>query len=326
MSGDTVARAPEGDALGSDALEAPESEADQSLRGGMVKILIAVLANVGVLTALLVYFGWVRSERFASYLGIDEAVFSMSVDEYVRRSVQSVFILPLAAAVAALAWVAFDHWWRRRRSRLGADDRVVVFFARWMWVLAVAVFVLGVVFWIIGYAWTYIAAPMICTAGLLLFLYSFSLRATLPGAVPFAPLTEGVLRGAVAILAAIGLFSSATNFAIVEGTELGRTFGMTVATLPEIEVDSDRPLDIVAPGVLTSCFTEGETTRYHYRGLRYLESTGGNYFLISRDWTPDYGIVVILPMSDEGLRYTFVKDAAGDRDSAYPPCEEGSTS
>lgn len=315
------------DDVGQGDFDAPvDLEEHRALRGGMTKALVAVLANVGVLTALLVYFGWVRSDRMAAYLGIDEAILGMTVDDYVRRSVQSVFILPLAAAAAGLAWVAFDQWWQRRRVRFGDDDRIVVAVARWLWVVALGVFVLGILLWLVGYAVTYIAAPLVCAGGLLLLLYSLSLRSHLPSSVGFAPLTEGVLRGSIAILVAVGLFWSATNFATVEGTELARRFPSTVATLPSVEVDSAAPLDIVAPGVETSCFGDGRDVRYHYRGLRLLESTGGNYFLISDGWTPEYGVVVMLPISSDDLRYTFVRDVSGDsRDADYPPCEEAST-
>lgn len=302
-------------------VDSADSIENQALRGGMVKSLLAVLVNVGVLTALLVYFGWVRTDRMAMMLGIDEAILGMTVDDYVRRSVRSVVLLPIFAAAGGLAWVAFDQWWQRRRIRYGNDDRAVVFVARWMWVFAILVFLLGIAFWLIGLAFTYIAAPLICAAGLLLLLYGFGLRSHLPGAVPLAPLTDGILRGSVAVLVAVGLFWSATNYATVEGTELAREFPGRISTLPGVEIDSASPLDIVAPGVEVSCVGEGEGTRFHYRGLRLLESTGGNYFLISDEWTPTYGVVVMLPMNADGMRFTFVRDVAGIRAEDFPPCE-----
>lgn len=308
------------------AAEAPEpdSEEAEALRGGLVKTLLAVLVNVGVLTALLVYFGWVRSDRMADLLGLDEAVLGMSVDDYVRRSVRSVVLIPIYAAAAGLAWVAFDQWWRRRRVRHGMGDPAVAFTARWLWAGAVAVFAAGIGLWLVGYAWTFIAAPLVCTGGILLLLYALSLRGHLPGSVRFAPLTEGVLRGSVAVLVAVGLFWTATNFATVEGTDLARDFSGEVASLPGVEIDSDHPLDIVAPGVEQSCPVSGDTVRYHYRGLRLLESTGGNYFLVSDGWTPAYGVVVMLPAGADGVRYTFVRDLAGLREAeAFPACPTG---
>lgn len=303
-----------------DPLEAADS---RDLRSGLVRTLLAVLANVGVLTALLVYFGWVRADRMATLVGLDEAILGMTVDDYVRRSVRSVFLLPILAAAAGLVWVGLDQWWQRRRVRAGIDDPAVVFVARWLWAAAVLVFGAGIAMWLAGHALTYTLGPLVCVAGLLLFLYALSLRSRLPGAVGFAPLTEGVLRGSVALLAAVGLFWSATNFATVEGTELARDFEAHVASRPGVEIDSTVPLDIVAPGVETSCFGTGDDMRYHYRGLRLLESSGGNYFLTSEDWSPVYGVVVMLPTDAEGTRFTFVRDAAGVRADAYPPCDSG---
>ncbi|WP_426323649.1 hypothetical protein [Microbacterium sp. E-13] len=300
-----------------------DKSGDDAVRGGMVKALLAVVVNVGVLTAMLVYFGWVRSERMSALLGIDEAILGMTVDDYVRRSVTSVVLIPLFAAAGGLAWVAFDQWRRQRRQRNGADDRVVGFAARWIWVVAIGVFLLGVALWMVGFAATFIAAPLVCTAGVLLFLYGLELRSELPGVAGFAPLTEGVLRGSVAILVAIGLFWTATNFATVEGTQLARDFPSRVGSLPSVEIDSETALDIVAPGIETSCLPSGDGVRYHYRGLRLLESTGGNYFLISDGWTRDYGVVVMLPADGEGTRFTFVRDRAGtQRDAFFPPCDE----
>ncbi|WP_194408723.1 hypothetical protein [Microbacterium cremeum] len=312
------AAAPDADGGVDDPLAAAES---RDMRNGLVRTLLAVLANVGVLTALLVYFGWVRADRMATLVGLDEAILGMTVDDYVRRSVRSVFLLPIFAAVAGLAWVGLDQSWRRRRVRAGVDDPAVVFVARWLWAAAALVFAAGLALWLAGYALTFTLGPLVCVAGLLLFLYALSLRSRLPGAVGFAPLTEGVLRGSIALLAAVGLFWSATNFATVEGTELARDFEAHVATRPGVEIDSAAPLDIVAPGVETSCFGSGADRRYHYRGLRLLESTGGNYFLTSEDWSPEYGVVLMLPTDAEGTRFTFVRDVDGIRAGAYPPCE-----
>jgi len=300
----------------------PDSEEAAALRGGLVKTLLAVVVNVGVLTALLVYFGWVRSERMADLLGLDEAILGMTVDDYVRRSVRSVVLIPIYAAAAGLVWVVFDQWWQRRRLRRGMGDPVVAFVARWLWAFALAVFVLGIGLWLIGAATTFIAAPLVCAGAILLLLYAVSLRGYLPGATRLEPLTEGVLRGAVAVLVAVGLFWTATNFATVEGTELAHGFVDEVHTLPGVEIDSADPLDIVAPGVETSCAGTGEDARYHYRGLRLLEATGGHYFLISDQWTPRYGVVVMLRADADGIRYTFVRDPEGLRDDAFPPCAD----
>ena len=280
--------------------DAPEDdEKDDELRGSLVKGVVAVFLNVGVLTALLVYFGWVRSEVMASTLGIDQAILGMTVDDYVRRSVRSVILLPIAAAVGGLLWVWFNQWWLHRRRDRGEGDPLTTWFATWMWAIAAGVIVVGGALWLLGYAATYIAGPFVCAAGIMLLLYGIALRGKLPGSMRMEPMTEGILRGSVAVLVVVGLFWSATNWAEVEGTELAADYEQTVLELP---------------GVETLCAGSGEDTRYRYRGLRLLESTGGNYFLVPEDWSMEYGVVLVLPADDERTRFTFVRDANGVRD------------
>ena len=112
----------EGDPVGAD---------ERDDRSGLVRTLTAILLNLGVLTALLVYFGWVRSDRMAAELGIDESILRMSVEDYLLRSVRSVFVPVLCIGLAALAWVGFDRWWTVRKA-LNANDPLVRWFARWM--------------------------------------------------------------------------------------------------------------------------------------------------------------------------------------------------
>lgn len=306
-----------------DAAKAPtRSDGDGGDHGGLVRMLAAILLNIGVLTALLVYFGWVRSDRMADDLGIDEAILGMSAEDYLLRSVQSVFVPILVAGLAGLAWSGFDRWWTMRRARKGADDRLVVGVARWTWLVALGVVALGIVLGFIGYAETYIAGPLVCSAGLLLLMYGAHLRGTLPGAVPVSMLTQTVFRGATTLLVAVGVFWSATNFAVVEGSMLARGYEARVPELPGVEVDSTRPLDIAAPGVRELCRGEGESIRYRYTGLRLLDRTGSNYFLVSDGWTAAYGVVVALPTDGEGTRFTFVRDRDGVRDDGtYRVCE-----
>jgi len=194
--------------------------------------------------------------------------------------------------------------------------------ARWAWLVAVGVIVLGIALGFTGYAETYIAGPLVCAAGLLLLMYGVHLRSTLTGAVPTSSLAETVFRGATALLVAVGVFWSATNYAIVEGTSLARSYEDRVAKLPGVEVDSTHPLDIAAPGVRALCHGDGDLLRYRYTGLRLLDRTGTNYFLISDGWTDEYGVVVALPTDGDGTRFTFVRDRDGQRDDGgYLPCE-----
>lgn len=303
---------------------APASESAEEAaetRSGLVRTLTTILLNVSVLTALLVYFGWVRSDRMAAELGIDESILQMSVEDYLLRSVRSVFVPVLFVGLAALAWVGFDRWWTSRRAR-DVHDPIATWFARWMWAIALGVIIGGFLLGYIGLAWTFIAGPLIAAGGLLLIAYGFRLRSTLPGVVAVSSTTEAVFRGATALLVAVGVFYSAHNYAIVEGTSLAADYERVVATLPGVEVDSAEPLDLTAPGVVALCTSDGEDTRYRYTGLRLLDRTGENYWLVSDGWTREYGAVMALPTDGDGTRFTFVRDMDGQRDSGvFAPCD-----
>jgi len=47
--------------------------------------------------------------------------------------------------------------------------------------------------------------------------------------------------------------------------------------------------------------------KYRYVGLRLLEHTGGHHFLVSDEWSPQYGVVVMLA-DDDPVRLEFVHD------------------
>jgi hypothetical protein len=83
--------------------------AERDVLRDALRPLVGILANVTVLTALLIYFGWRRSETQAQRLGIDESVPAMSTREYLLRSVGPVLVMLVGVGVAGLVWVAVDQ-------------------------------------------------------------------------------------------------------------------------------------------------------------------------------------------------------------------------
>ncbi|MEE1620361.1 hypothetical protein ACQ3I4_07340 [Zafaria sp. Z1313] len=279
--------------------------ADQD-RGELLRKIAAVVGNVGVVTALLVYFGWVRSEVQAAELGFDESVLGMTTREYLLRSVRPVLVLLIVAGAAGLMWVGLDHWLSRRLELGDRRAKRVAVYA----VPALAV-VLPASAWILRPVWpatAYVAFPLLLATGLLLLLYAFRLYRARSGAPPLSHAAGNLLRACAAALVGVALFSAAANYATVEGTELARGFGERIAQLPRVVVHSADPLGIDAPGAAVEELPEGAGYRYRYTGLRLLEHTGGRYFLVSDGWTRRYGVIVVLPSDEPGIRYDFVRD------------------
>lgn len=285
--------------------------AGDSDRSEVLRQMAGVVANVAVLTALLVYFGWRRAEVQSRRLGFDESLLGASTRDYLLRSVGPVLVLLVVVGLAGLAWVALDRALTGRLRTAGPTDPVL----RWgIRLLLAGVVVLPGLVWVTRGLWTttaYVVWPLSIVAGVLLFLYALAFRSGLPGHAAIPAGRAVVVRACAALLAAIGLFTAAHNLATVEGVELAAGFVDELPTRPEVVVYSPQQLHIDAPGAVEERLGGEESAyRFRYSGLRLLEHTGGQYFLVSDGWTPDYGVVVALP-EDSSIRFEFVRDRRG---------------
>lgn len=279
-------------------------------RNSLLRAMAGVVANAAVLTALLVYFGWVRIAEQARWLGVDESLFRVSTREYLLRSVRPVLILLIAVGAAGLVWVGLDHWLSGRIAARTARDPVV----RWtLRGLLVAVVLLPLSVWLARPLWpaaTYVAFPLALGAAMLLLLYVLRVRQSTGEDVPFSASRDVVVRASAALLIGICLFSAAANYARVEGRGLARGFLADLHLQPQVVVYSAQHLHIDAPGAVEEELSaENSAYLYRYVGLRLLEYTNDTYFLVSEDWSPGYGVVVVLP--DEDIRVELVRDVRG---------------
>ncbi|KOV85075.1 hypothetical protein [Nocardia sp. NRRL S-836] len=233
----------------------------------------AVLANVTVITGLLVAFGWKRCETQARALGIESNVLGMSTADYLLRSINPVFRLLAVVVVVALVWLWLEPVVSQRKQR----------WLVWSWLLfPLPVFALG-------YLWpvvSFYVFPLTVGAGVMLSCYVVHLRGRRAWDWPKVRLfavAAGVLS----------LFWSALNYAQVDGLRLAEEFEPLRA--PAVAVYSQERMHITAPGVREEGL-DGDKSRYRYRyvGLRLLENTGGKYFLVSGEWTRGNGVVVVL--------------------------------
>ena len=81
-----------------------------------MKFITSIGSPVALATALLFYFGWVRSEEQARAFGADASVFAMSTQDYVLRSVNVLFFPLILMFLIVLLLLRLD-----RRLRAGPD-------------------------------------------------------------------------------------------------------------------------------------------------------------------------------------------------------------
>src|SRR4051812_44492394 len=82
-----------------------------------IELIASIVAPVTVLSALLYYFGWVRTNAVFRYFGADPAILGFGVPEYVARSAGTAFapvvIVLLVAALVLLVGRIVDVVERR---------------------------------------------------------------------------------------------------------------------------------------------------------------------------------------------------------------------
>jgi hypothetical protein len=278
---------------------------------GVVSFLVQIAANVTVLTSLLVYFGWKRSETHARVLGIDASILGMTTQEYALRSLDALFAPIAVVAVAGLAWL----WVNALITRAIAEDRGRAGIRRLARVLGLAWVIVPVV--LAGFSWRFpiagaIVFPLSFALGALLSAYGVYLSRRLPGRrarTPPLPAWQASLSKVfVGIVVTLSLFWSVANYATFLGQRLGAATPALLPSLTRVVVYSPQRLQIEAPAVREEVLEAKDSAyRFRYRGLRLLEHTGGHYFLVSDGWTRRYGVVVVLA-DDDPVRLEFVRD------------------
>jgi len=270
-------------------------------------------ANVTMLTALLVYFGWKRAHTQATVLGVDESVFGLSTQDYLLRSVDALFVPIGIFAAAGLGWL-WAHDAIRRRIAAGDHLPALRRAARLLGFAWVALPLVAVG---LGLRWPQMglfAFPLSFGLGALLTAYGLHLRRLVPGAggAPGAAAWPiGLTKGLVAVVVTLSVFWAVTNFATVRGAALGRRLPGALGELTGVVVYSPDRLNLDAPGVVEESLAGGDAAyRFRYRGLRLLDHTDSGFFLISDGWTPDYGVVVTMD-EDDPVRLEFVRDRRG---------------
>ena len=266
----------------------------------VVQQLLALLANVAVLTGLLVYFGWRRTETQAVRMGFDESILDLDTQDYLLRSVGPVLQLLLIIGVAGLVAIPLDALLRRRlgdRSGRWGTAAVVAVGLGWL-VLPALVVLLGL--WFPGFA--FVAFPLSIGLGALLVPYAFELRAR-QGSHSLSRRARATERTFAVVIVVLALFWATSNYAEVLGTRIADRIAANTETMTPVAVFSPDPLNLVGPGVEETELPSGPY-RFRYTGLRLLEHTDQGYVLLSSGWTYEDGVVFVLPPGPP-LRFEF---------------------
>jgi hypothetical protein len=294
----------------------PETPAQAETAGrlqGTLRVLLSIGANITVVTALVVFFGWKRAQAHAEMLGVSASIFGMSPQDYAFKSVDTLFPLLAVVAAVGLGWSRV-HLIIARAVQQGRHPRLLDGTVRLLglaWILVPGISVL--LSWRFPQA-GYLIFPLSFAVGLLLSCYGNYLRGQLQvartGARPATPPPwhTSLTVTFVAVVVTLSLFWGVSNYATMVGDNLGRRLTSELPYQTQVVVYSPKRLELTAPNVREESLSGADAAyRFRYTGLRLLDHVGGKYFLVSDGWTPRYGVVIVLAETDP-VRLEFVRD------------------
>lgn len=267
-----------------------------SVTGGL---LTGLASQAAILTAVLVYFGWVRTNATYGYFGVDVSALSFSVSDYVQRSVDAAFpILVVIGLIGTCAMVGHAQL----RPRLDKDPDLVRWVgtrAGWTGVaLVLAGFVLALA--LTGPNGSDIWGPAVLLVGFATIAYAFAVRNSR------TPSNGTAYLVAVTGMALVAFLWTITAYAGYIGVQKAEQVTDNLPAQADVTVYSTDNLLISGPGISKSNI-HAPQAEYHFRysGLRLLVSSGGQYFLLPSRWRQGKGSVIVLPVSDPGILVEF---------------------
>jgi len=234
-------------------------------------------STIGILVALLYYFGWVRTTVQMHDLGSDPGVLDLSTQDYVLKSVNVLFVPAVILGVACLAAVR-EHervvrLLRRRPSLAVALTRPNQFWRIVTIALALTVILIAAPFT------RQVAVPLSLTLALATWLYVERLRRRLLRR-PAAPRRTLVVVLAVLLLATIWLTE---RLARTAGHLYAEDLLANPAQLPAVTLTLTQPALPVPPGARVNVSHLGDQEIYQYQGLRLLQASANRYVFLCVD-------------------------------------------
>ncbi|MET4538851.1 hypothetical protein ABIE37_000606 [Arthrobacter bambusae] len=232
--------------------DTPETE--EGINNTRWQRTLEVLSVIGppltIATALLVYFGWARTDAQAKAMGLDVSLFGYTVQDFVLRSIQSLF-QPLAwLVVIGLLWFMLD----RAVSRLleaGRHRNAVHLTATLVMLLG---FAYATAMWLAISArpgQIVLYAPFLIAGGLVVGAWGLSVRRRAVERGHAAPrITPRALeRSLVFVLVTLLLFWGTSDYAQALGRGAALDYQERSSLLPTAVVYSKERLAVGAPNV-----------------------------------------------------------------------------
>jgi len=261
-----------------------------------------VVAPVTLLTALLYYFGWARSNALWLYFGIDPSTIGFSTQDYLLRALGAVYV-PLAAILIIGVLLLDCHLEVVRWIMSGRHMRVLKLLARVLALVGLALFAAGIAGELRNWR---LVTPLAFALGAGALTYAANIRRmlrapstadiTAPGSLRIAKLKTAL----IAAFITLAMFWALGDWAGAAGLGRAEDLAQHLADQPGVVIYSKERLQLRAPGVYQKEYPDADSAyRFSYSGLKLLIHSGGKYFLVPSDWTRSNGVAIVLPDSND---------------------------
>jgi hypothetical protein len=272
----------------------------------LVQLVGSIVAPVTLITALLYFFGWNRTNELYLQFGVDASMLRFSNQDYLTRSVEAIYV-PLGALLVALILSLWAHgivWsWLELRHRLGHLRRGTVVLV----VVGLGLLARGVV-GVLSPSLSskdFLTTPLCLGAGTASVAYGRYLWRRLQSlrvkdhSTGEPPWLRTMSVSLVLMLIVLSVFWAATNYAQAYGRGRALQFADRLNSRPGVIIYTRNRLFLAAPGITEEELPRvGRAYRYRYTGLRLLIESGSRFFLLPTDWNPQNGSVIVLPDND----------------------------
>ena len=251
----------------------------------IAEVVAVLLAPLTVVSALLLYVGWVRTRAYFGYFGVSVGLLGFSPQDFVLRSADVGLGAVVLVGMALVVLLGLD------RLFVALLDRVKSAPAQGRTCLLLAVLGLGLVVAGLGGA---IADALSANAASLVGAGLTALGATL--VLRFGVNTRvngGILGPATMALACLMLVLSALWALNVYARNLGEGAARDVergaSAVPIVTVYSDQPLDLSGSSIIANRLP-AEEGKWHYRyaGALLLNYSNNRWFLVTEPPSADY--------------------------------------
>lgn len=290
-----------------DEVREPSESAEPALDpwSRTLKAISAVGPPVTIAAALLLYFGWARSNAQAKAMGLDVSLFGYSPQDYMLRSINSLFLPLTLLTIVAIGWYALDQV---LRAAVDAGKAIPAI-RRGALIVIIAGTTGAVVLFVIALTAPDAALPLhpYLIAGCVLFaawgmrIHRYARAAATASPVRRRRVLETTF---VTILVTLLLFWGTADYAEAVGQGLAAGYERSIETLPRATVYSDAALSIAGGGVVGATEGTPEAPLFRYTGLRLLVVSGGRIFFLNDGWNLRDGRVIVMP-DDGSVRYEF---------------------